>query len=193
MPSSPSCKHPPASASHPWSSPLGPSVAPGRPCWGPRWCTEPGSRARQDLKPSRNKPCCAPGGTRTPNRPGRNRLLYPLSYGRRKVVLSGVRCGVHKSQRRSGGILRRPSEGSRTPGDGRGRLQRGRPRRPPPANGPSTRCRLARRSPRLHGRFSRSAGWGGRHRLMQATIGAREPWRVDHGQQRVVTSATSDG
>ena len=25
---------------------------------------------------------CAPGGTRTPNRPGRNRLLYPLSYGR---------------------------------------------------------------------------------------------------------------
>ena len=24
----------------------------------------------------------APGGTRTPNRPGRNRLLYPLSYGR---------------------------------------------------------------------------------------------------------------
>jgi len=24
----------------------------------------------------------APGGNRTPNRPGRNRLLYPLSYGR---------------------------------------------------------------------------------------------------------------
>ncbi len=24
----------------------------------------------------------APGGIRTPNRPGRNRLLYPLSYGR---------------------------------------------------------------------------------------------------------------
>jgi len=28
-------------------------------------------------------PCvCAPGRTRTLNRPGRNRLLYPLSYGR---------------------------------------------------------------------------------------------------------------
>ena len=25
----------------------------------------------------------APGGTRTPNQPGRNRRLYPLSYGRR--------------------------------------------------------------------------------------------------------------
>ncbi len=24
----------------------------------------------------------APGGNRTPNLPGRNRLLYPLSYGR---------------------------------------------------------------------------------------------------------------
>ena len=28
----------------------------------------------------------APGGIRTPNRPGRNRLLYPLSYGRRSRV-----------------------------------------------------------------------------------------------------------
>ena len=30
----------------------------------------------------------APGGTRTPNRPGRNRLLYPLSYGRRTYAIA---------------------------------------------------------------------------------------------------------
>ena len=30
---------------------------------------------------------CAPGGTRTPNRPGRNRLLYPLSYERLGPIL----------------------------------------------------------------------------------------------------------
>jgi hypothetical protein len=30
---------------------------------------------------------CAPGGTRTPNRPGRNRLLYPLSYEREAGIV----------------------------------------------------------------------------------------------------------
>jgi hypothetical protein len=32
----------------------------------------------------------APGGTRTPNQPGRNRLLYPLSYGRLAPTDRGV-------------------------------------------------------------------------------------------------------
>ncbi len=37
--------------------------------------------SRSELLLVRNENC-APERTRTPNQPGRNRLLYPLSYGR---------------------------------------------------------------------------------------------------------------
>ena len=36
----------------------------------------------------------APGRTRTLNRPGRNRLLYPLSYGRSEVSIPGGGVGL---------------------------------------------------------------------------------------------------
>jgi hypothetical protein len=47
-------------------------------------------------------PRCAPGGTRTPNQPGRNRLLYPLSYGRGEGVPKYVQNCVHRSVTKRG-------------------------------------------------------------------------------------------
>ena len=66
---------------------------------------------------------CAPGGIRTPNRPGRNRLLYPLSYGRRRPVCPGPahHCAVRQSTADSAARsvhrpIRRP--GNRAPAGG---------------------------------------------------------------------------
>ncbi len=52
----------------------------------------PSIKNRDNKKPLHLKGFCAPGGTRTPNRQGRNLLLYPLSYERLPVYCPSDRC-----------------------------------------------------------------------------------------------------